>query len=344
MELIEPQLQSPAQLGRFEACLARTGQPVLQRLPLSVLQVNLGKLCNQACKHCHVEAGPKRTEIMTWEVMERVLELATHPEVTTIDLTGGAPEMNPHFRALVQRLRTLDKELIIRCNLTIVEEPGYQWLPAFYVANGVRLICSLPCYGPENVTKQRGQGVFDKSIRALRKLNAAGYACPNGAANGAANGGGGGLILDLVYNPLGPFLPPAQDTLEAEYRQALESNYGVFFSHLLTLTNLPIGRFRQSLSREGQLAPYLDLLDDAFNSATVEHLMCRNSLSIGYDGKIYDCDFNQMLDMEIAGGSLTIMDPEFRLEDLQQTPIATGEHCLGCTAGAGSSCGGALTE
>ena len=335
MELVETQSNSPSRYDRFQNCLSRAGRNELRREPVSILQVNLGKLCNQACKHCHVEAGPKRTEIMTWPVMERVLALAQHPAVKTVDLTGGAPEMNPRFRELVERLRGLDKELIVRCNLTIVEEPGFGGLPEFYAANSVRLICSLPCYGPENVEMQRGKGVFEKSISALRKLNAVGY---------AAAGGEGGLTLDLVYNPVGPFLPPAQAGLESDYKEALEKNHGVYFNHLLTLANLPIGRFRQSLSRQGQLTPYLDLLENSFNAATVEFLMCRNTLSIGYDGKIYDCDFNQMLDMEIADGGISILDPGFRLEALQKIAIATGEHCLGCTAGAGSSCGGALAD
>jgi radical SAM/Cys-rich protein len=334
MELVETQSNPLPAQHRFQACLARAGQTELHRRPVSTLQVNVGKLCNQACKHCHVEAGPKRTEIMTWEVMERIIALAAQPAITTVDLTGGAPEMNPHFRRLVEQLQGLDKELIIRCNLTIVEEPGYSWLPEFYAANRARLICSLPCHGPENVAMQRGKGIFEKSISALHKLNAVGYAAPDGS---------GGLILDLVYNPVGPFLPPDQTILEADYREALGGKHGVFFNQLLTLTNLPIGRFRQSLSRQGQLAPYLDLLDEAFNAGTIEHLMCRDTLSIGYDGKIYDCDFNQMLEMEIDGGRISILDPDFRLDDLGKVAIATGEHCLGCTAGAGSSCGGALT-
>jgi radical SAM/Cys-rich protein len=266
--------------------------------------------------------------------MARVLELAAHRGVGTVDLTGGAPEMNPHFRELVRRLRELDKTIIVRCNLTIVEEPGFGWLPEFYAEMRARLICSLPCYGPENVTLQRGRGVFEKSISALRKLNAAGYAADDGAS---------ALALDLIFNPVGPALPPGQAGLEADYRRALRDEFGVRFNSLFTMANLPVGRFRNSLSREGRLQPYLELLQDAFNSTTVEHLMCRDTLSIGWDGRIYDCDFNQMLEMETADGAASIFDPTFRLEDLHGTAIATGEHCLGCTAGAGSSCGGALT-
>ena len=325
MELVEIQPIPQPRRGRFQDCLARAGQAELYRKPVTVMQVNVGKLCNQACKHCHVEAGPKRTEIMTWEVMERVLEVARNPDIATVDLTGGAPEMNPHFQPLVERLREMGKSIIVRCNLTIVEESGYEWLPSFYAANGVKLICSLPCYGPENVAKQRGKGIFEKSISAMRKLNAAGYAAGN-----ITTAGGGELTLDLVYNPVGPFLPPGQAELEAEYREALEKNFRVFFNSLFTLANLPIGRFRHSLSRQGQLGPYLDLLENAFNPATVEHLMCRDTLSIGWDGKIYDCDFNQMLDMEIADGGISILDPGFKLQHLQKEPIAIGEHCLGC--------------
>jgi radical SAM/Cys-rich protein len=334
METIEFDFGSPPKRRRFEQCLTRTGSNKLHRAAITTLQINVGKLCNQACHHCHVEAGPKRSEIMTWEVMERLLEVAAHPSIATVDLTGGAPEMNPHFREFVRRLREGGKEVIVRCNLTILEEEGYGWLPEFYAAHQVRLICSLPCYTSDNVSRQRGNGVFEKSIRAIRKLNGVGY--------GIA-GDPRGLVLDLVYNPLGPFLPPEQMALEADYKRELEAHHGVRFNSLLTLANLPIGRFRQSLRRNGELEPYLDLLEHAFNEATVEHLMCRTALSVGWDGKIYDCDFNQMLEMEIGRGRVSIFDPAFSLEQLGEVPVATGEHCLGCTAGAGSSCGGALT-
>ncbi len=338
MEIVEIELNLPPKRQRFAACLAaclaeNCGLP-LRRAAITVLQINLGKLCNQACHHCHVEAGPKRTEIMIWKVMERLLEIAARPEIRAIDLTGGAPEMNPHFRQLVERLAGLDKEIIVRCNLTIVEEPGFEWLPDFYARHGVHLICSLPCYTSANVARQRGNGVFEKSISAMGKLNGLGY------GDSAA---GSPRLLDLVYNPVGPALPPDEVALQADYRRELLREFGVTFSNLLTLTNLPIGRFARALRRNGELEPYLDLLEGAFNPGTVEHLMCRNTLNVGWDGKIYDCDFNQMLDMEIGEGRVSIFDPGFSLERLGEVPVATGEHCLGCTAGAGSSCGGALT-
>lgn len=333
MELVNFQLNIPLRRERFDACLLQTGRTELRRHGVKVLQINMGKLCNQACKHCHVEAGPRRTEIMGWQVMERLLEVAALASIETVDITGGAPEMNPHFRKFVEALTELGKDTIIRCNLTIVEEPGYGWLPEFYAAHGVTLICSLPCYGPDNVRAQRGNGVFEKSIAAMRKLNRAGYAMSRD---------GGVLDLHLVYNPLGGSLPPDQAALTADYRRELGSRYEVYFNDLYTLANLPIGRFRQHLEREGKLDAYLELLEENFNAATVDHLMCRDTLSIGWDGKIYDCDFNQMLDMEIAGGEISILDPAFRPESLLAVPIDTGEHCLGCTAGAGSSCGGAL--
>jgi len=315
---------------RFTRRLREQGLRTLPRDRVTVLQINVGKVCNQACKHCHVEAGPKRTESMERPVMERLVELAAHPDIATVDITGGAPEMNPHFAELVERVAALGREVIVRCNLTIVEEPGFEWLPAFYARHGVHLVCSLPCYGPDNVKKQRGNGVFERSIAALRKLNAQGY------------GAGDGLRLDLVYNPVGPSLPPDQVGLEADYKRELGEHFGVRFDHLLTITNIPIGRFREALERGGELDGYLQRLDDAFNATTVPALMCRNTLSVGWDGRIYDCDFNQMLDMEIGEGGLFVTDSRFSLHALHDVPIRTGDHCLACTAGCGSSCGGAL--
>ncbi len=338
--------KGPSVINRFDARLHQAGLSMLERSATTVLQVNVGKLCNQACKHCHVEAGPKRTEIMEAPVMRRVIELAAHPAVEMVDLTGGAPEMNPHFRQLVERISALGKTVMVRCNLTITQEPGFAWLPDFYAANRVHLVCSLPCYTPENVDRQRGKGVFDKSITALRQLNRAGYAA-GGEGNGNGNGNGkpgpDALRLDLVYNPLGPVLPPDQDTLEADYKRELMEHFGVRFSRLLTLANLPIGRFSRHLKQSGRYETYLELLENSFNAETLPNLMCRNTLSIGWDGNIYDCDFNQMLEMTIGAPGASILDPEFSLEGLTRTPIRTGRHCLGCTAGAGSSCGGALT-
>ncbi len=335
MELVDLQFVSPAGRDRFGKNLARTGSPRLSRDGVSTLQINMGRLCNQSCNHCHVDAGPHRKEIMTRRVLERMVELAGAPALDTIDITGGAPEMNPHFRELIDDLVGRGKTIMVRCNLTILEEPGYEWLPEFYAGHGIHLVCSLPCYTREVVSRQRGRGVFDKSIAALRRLNRLGY----GMAD-AENA----LRLDLVYNPAGASLPPAQDGLEADYRKNLSQDWGVRFDSLYTMANLPIGRFRNNLSRQGTLENYMALLDGAFNPGTVENLMCRTTLNVGWDGKIYDCDFNQMLNLEIDAGRCSIFDADFDLEGLLKIPVRTGDHCLACTAGAGSSCGGALAE
>lgn len=320
-------------VNRFTRAMEANQAVALRRDDIRILQINLGKLCNQACKHCHVEAGPKRTEIMTWDAMERLLVLAENPGIEQVDLTGGAPEMNPHFRQLVTRLTKMGKSVLIRCNLTIVVEPGYEWLSDFYVENKVRLVCSLPCYTAENVKKQRGSGVFEKSIAALRKLNALGYGVKDHPA---------GLVLDLVYNPGGAFLPGNQAGLEADYKRELSRHFGVSFNQLMAVANLPIGRFASDLVRQGTYETYLQLLEGAFNRDTVNGLMCRNTLNVGWDGQFYDCDFNQMLEMPLGGGSPTLKDERLTLEGLREVPIRTGEHCLGCSAGSGSSCGGSL--
>lgn len=332
--LTTPAATAPHAANRFERALLRHGATPLERTDITILQINVGKLCNQTCRHCHVEAGPKRTEIMPRDIVERLIALAADAQIETVDITGGAPEMNPHFRQLVEGVGALGKEVIVRCNLTIILVPGYQWLPQFYVDNRVHLICSMPCYTPENVNKQRGNGVFEKSIAALQLLNRLGYGCGDHPA---------GLLLDLVYNPLGPFLPGDQAKLEADYKRELWRHFGVEFNRLFTLANLPIGRFAQALRRSGDYAPYLELLERSFNPETVPRLMCRNTLSVGWDGRIYDCDFNQMLDMELGDGQPSIFDADFSFERLTAVPIRTGAHCLGCTAGVGSSCGGALT-
>ena len=325
---------TPPARNRFDARLLSAGLNTLTRGSIDTLQINVGKLCNQACKHCHVEAGPKRTEIMERRVLERLVELAAHPALRTVDITGGAPEMNPFFRELVRALTALGKAVTVRCNLTILRVPGYAWLPEFYAQQRVHLIASLPCYTLENVEQQRGRGVFADSIAALQTLNALGYGV---AAHPA------GLRLDLVYNPGGAFLPPAQAMLEADYRRELGEHFGIHFSHLLTLANMPIGRYAADLRRSGALEGYMELLDGAFNAATLPQLMCRNTLNVGWDGRIYDCDFNQMLELELGGGKGSILDAQFSLERLGGIPVQTREHCLGCTAGSGSSCGGVLT-
>jgi radical SAM/Cys-rich protein len=323
----------PEALPSFEVTLAAHGWASLRRERTTTLQVNVGKLCNQACHHCHVEAGPKRTERMTEATADRVLALlAASPDVEAIDLTGGAPELNASFRMLVREARRLGRRVIDRCNLTVLFEPGQEELPEFLAAERVAVVASLPCYTPDNVERQRGQGVFDKSIHALRRLNALGYARP-----------GTGLTLDLVYNPVGAFLPPPQAELEARYRDELERGFGIGFDRLLTITNMPIKRFAEMLARDEAAAAYLSLLVNHFNPATVDGLMCRSLVSVGWDGRFYDCDFNQMLELPLGGASAprTIWDVD-TLDALGGRAIATARHCFGCTAGAGSSCGGTL--
>jgi radical SAM/Cys-rich protein len=314
----------------FNATLTSHGLRALSRKSPATIQVNVGKWCNQACHHCHVDAGPRRTERMTRETAERMIEvLAASHRVETLDITGGAPELNSNFAMLVERARALGRKVIVRCNLTVTLEPGMEWLVEFYRRSGVELVCSLPCYTAENTDRQRGAGVFDKSIVALRNLNAAGF-------------GRGTLRLDLVYNPIGSSLPPPQAELEAQYRDELDRNFGVVFDRLLTITNMPIARFANQLRIAGNQAEYMSLLVNHFNPATVDALMCRDLVSVGWDGRLYDCDFNQMLEIPLgAPATSTIWD----LDDvgaLAGARIATGSHCFGCTAGAGSSCGGAI--
>jgi radical SAM/Cys-rich protein len=313
----------------FESNLEQRGLPVLTRAEITTVQVNVGKICNQACQHCHVEAGPKRTESMSLRTAERVLFLLKSSQgVNTVDITGGAPELNPNFRRLIEETRAQDLHVIDRCNLTILLEPGFEELPVFLARNRVEVTASLPCYTRDNVDAQRGRGAFDKSIEALQLLNQLGYGIDPA------------LPLNLVYNPLGASLPPPQDALEADYKRRLQENFGIQFNHLFTITNMPIRRFADFLMRTGQQETYLKLLFDRFNPATLEHLMCRSLVSIGWDGQIYDCDFNQMLDMPVSN-PVTVWDIE-SFDATTFKAIATAHHCFGCTAGAGSSCGGAL--
>ncbi len=326
MAAVSDSLSNP----QFDATLARHGIGALSRKSPTTLQVNVGKLCNQACHHCHVDAGPRRTERMTRETAERVVEvIAASARVETVDITGGAPELNPNFAMLVERARALGRKVIVRCNLTVTLEPGMEWLVEFYRRAGVELVCSLPCYTAENTDRQRGAGVFDKSIAAMRQLNAAGF-------------GRGELRLDLVYNPIGASLPPPQAELEAQYREELARNFGVVFDRLLTITNMPIARFANQLNSTGSHSAYMSLLVNHFNPATVDALMCRDLVSVGWDGRLYDCDFNQMLEIPLGGrAASTIWDVD-DVGTLAGARIATGSHCFGCTAGAGSSCGGAI--
>jgi radical SAM/Cys-rich protein len=316
----------------FDDALAREGLGRLRRAEPRTLQVNVGKRCNQACHHCHVDAGPKRTEIMTPATAERVLAvMERNPELSVMDVTGGAPELNPSFRRLVEGARALGRDVIVRCNLTITLVAGMEWLPEFYREQRVALVCSLPCYTEDNVDKQRGHGVFDGSIHALQRLNALGYGRP-----------GSDLRLDLVYNPLGAFLPSPQAELAARYREELGRHFGVEFHDLFTLANMPISRFAEQLRRTGETERYMGLLVNHFNPATVDGLMCRHLISVGWDGALYDCDFNQMLELPIgARGARSIWELD-DLRTLVDEAIVTGPHCFGCTAGAGSSCGGSL--
>lgn len=321
----------PKDADRFARQIAASGRPPLRRGRVTTLQVNVGLRCNLACHHCHVESGPKRTERLGEQGMARVLALlARNPEVTTLDLTGGAPELHEGFRDLVRGARALGREVIDRCNLTVLEEPGQADTAEFLAREGVRVVASLPCYGPDNVDQQRGRGVFARSIRALERLNALGY-----------GRGDGGLRLDLVYNPVGAFLPPDQRTLEADYRARLAADFGIVFDRLLTLTNMPIRRFAHALRREGRLEAYMGLLVNHFDPANLEAVMCRSLVSVGHDGTLYDCDFNQAVGLLPPGPRRTLFDVD-DLGELEGAAIATADHCFGCTAGAGSSCGGAL--
>jgi len=318
----------------FDAELHRRGLAPLIRGTPRTLQVNVGKVCNQACRHCHVDAGPARTEKMSRRVAEHVVDLLAHsPSIEIVDITGGAPELNEHFRFLVESARELKRAVTVRCNLTVILQPGMNWLPAFYRGNRVHLVCSLPCYTAENVDRQRGGGVFTRSVEALHLLNDLGYGMRDT-----------NLMLDLVYNPVGAFLPPAQTELEARYHQELRDGFGLEFNRLLTIANMPIKRFADQLRRDGGEREYMALLVNHFNPSTISGLMCRDLVSVGYEGTLYDCDFNQMLSMPMTnadGRPLSIFDLD-DLADLSGARIATGSHCFGCTAGAGSSCSGAL--
>lgn len=319
----------------FANRVAREATP-MKRHAVTQLQINLGKLCNQACTHCHVEAGPTKTrENMNAATVDRILELAdTCPTLEVIDLTGGAPEMNPHFRRLVSEFRARNLRVIDRCNLTILVQSGYQWAAPFLAEHGVDVVASLPCYLEDNVDRQRGDGVFSQSIEALRLLNRLGYATPESP-----------LQLDLVFNPTGPSLPPDQSALESDYRRELQERFDIRFNHLLTITNIPIKRYAMFLAKQQRFESYLKLLEDNFNPSAADAVMCRSLLSISWDGLIYDCDFNQMIDLpasSIDSGKPTIWNIG-SLTEFANRPIATADHCYGCTAGAGSSCSGALT-
>ena len=335
-----PNLVFPDRLGcqelketaaSFERTLEAHGEGGLTAMGVETLQVNVGKLCNQTCTHCHVDAGPSRTEIMTRETVEVVLDVVRrYPEIRTVDITGGAPEMNPHFEYLVEQCRKLDRHVMDRCNLTVFFVRGKERLPEFLRDHQVEVVASLPCYLQENVDAQRGKGVYGRSIEALKRLNSLGYGLE-----------GTGLILNLVYNPIGPKLPPAQAELEADYKVELRRRFGIEFNRLYTITNMPISRFLEDLRRSGHYERYMDLLVTSFNPSAARSVMCRSLVSVGWDGTLYDCDFNQMLELPMRNG-LPRTIKEFDLVSLVRRRIVTGDHCYGCTAGTGSSCVGAV--
>lgn len=313
--------------------LENTVFPPLTRRRVETLQVNLGYRCNQSCVHCHVNAGPNRTEEMDRQTVEQVLRYLDHADLQTLDITGGAPELNPHFRYLVEQARARGIRVTDRCNLTILEEPGHEGLARFLAAHGVEIIASLPCYLEANVERQRGKGVYAKSMRAIRQLNDAGYGQPDT-----------GLVLNLVYNPQGTELPPPQCALEQDYKRYLLEHHGLVFNRLYTLANMPIHRFGSTLISKGQFEDYMTLLRGAYRDHNLDAVMCRSLISVDWQGYVYDCDFNQMLDLPLrAGGKPRLHLQDLMGRDLTGNPIVVRDHCFGCTAGQGSSCGGALS-
>ncbi len=316
----------------FQESLAEHDLYPLRPAGFEIFQINIGKMCNQTCKHCHVDAGPDRKEIMSQQTMETCLRiLRSHPEFTTVDLTGGAPEMNPNFRWFVEEIRKIGRKVMVRCNLTIiVANKKYNDLPDFFKSHQVELVSSLPFYSKDRTDKQRGDGVFEDSIRALNMLNAVGYGKE-----------GTGLTLNLVYNPAGAFLPASQESLERDFKKELKNHYDIDFNHLFTITNMPISRYLDYLLLSGNYESYMDKLIQAFNPVAATNAMCRNTLSISWDGWIYDCDFNQMLDLKVSCASKHI--DQFDGNQLSGRELVLNQHCYGCTAGAGSSCGGATT-
>ena len=310
--------------------MRRAGLDPLYATGISIFQINLGKLCNQACRHCHVDAAPDRREAMTREIAGQCIEALARTDIPTVDITGGAPELNANFRWIVTEARRLGRHVIDRCNLSVLLLPSQADLAMFLADQRVEIIASLPSYRSSQTDAQRGEGVFEKSIAALRLLNQAGYGME-----------GSGRILNLVHNPVGAFLPPKQEAIEAQFRKELARQYGVGFNHLYTITNMPISRFLEFLLETGNFEGYMERLANAFNPVAAAGVMCRNTLSVGWDGTLYDCDFNQMLGLPIAFGAPRHI-AEFDPAALHHRRIATGNHCYGCTAGAGSSCGGAL--
>lgn len=317
-----------SELPDFNTTLSKRGLSLERKAP-RVLQINTGKICNLSCVHCHVNAGPRRKEMMTRETVVRILNWLRGTDIEVVDLTGGTPEMIPDFRYMVQSIREMGREVMDRCNLTILNEPGYEWVAEFHAEQGVHIVASMPCYCPKNVNEQRGDGVFDSSIKALQALNALGYGVDSR------------LKLDLVYNPNGATLPPEQGELEADYKRELKAHFGIVFNQLFAIANMPIARFTSYLKRQGQYADYMQLLLDNFNPASVNGLMCRDTISVGWEGDLFDCDFNQQLGMQHGPKALPERLWDLDLSDWGVRPIEVGAHCYGCTAGQGSSCGGA---
>ncbi|QDT04974.1 molybdenum cofactor biosynthesis protein A [Rubripirellula lacrimiformis] len=330
-EILEGRSQSSPQPFFDETLCDRSLAP-LRSTGVEVLQINVGKVCNQTCTHCHVDAGPDRRESMTRETAEAIIDVLAKSDIPTLDITGGAPEMNPNFRWLVQQASRLGRRVIDRCNLTILMANGFKDLPEFLADHNVEVVASLPCYLEENCDSQRGNGVFKRSIDALRRLNSLGYGLP-----------GSGRTLSLVYNPIGLSLPPQQDELEATYRSELKSRYEIEFTNLHTITNLPISRFLDDLLKADKLDQYLQTLIDSFNPLAVPGVMCRTMISVDWQGRLFDCDFNQMLNMELSDGMPQTIE-DFDLDKLSDRKIMTGRHCFGCTSGCGSSCQGAVVK
>lgn len=318
-------------LTPFQQKLEESALLPLLPTQVEIFQVNIGKMCNQVCKHCHVDAGPDRKEIMTRETMQQCIDvLENNPQLRTVDITGGAPEMNPVFRWFVEQISALDRHIIVRCNLTIIfANKKYHDLPEFYRKHRVEVVCSLPFYTQDRTDRQRGNGVFEDSIKGLQALNAVGYGYEET-----------GLQLNLVYNPAGAFLPPAQEALEKEYKQALQERFSIRFNNLFVITNMPISRYLDYLLNSGNYEKYMSKLVDAYNPAAAANVMCRNTISIGWDGFMYDCDFNQMLELKVSSANQHVSS--FNLQNLNKREIVIGQHCYGCTAGSGSSCGGAV--
>jgi radical SAM/Cys-rich protein len=312
----------------FADAVAAAGHAPLRADGVSILQINVGKRCNQACRHCHVDAGPDRSEVMPPQVVDACLDFLEASDIPTVDITGGAPELHPQFREIVQRVRAAGRHVIDRCNLTITQLPNYSGLPDFLASHQVEVVASLPSFAARQTDSQRGEGVFEQSIAALRRFNELGYGID-----------GSGLLLNLVTNPVGAFLPGPQQALEVDWKRELQRRYGISFNRLYTITNMPISRYLQFLEESGNLERYMEKLVAAFNPAAVDGLMCRNTLSVGWDGRLYDCDFNQMIELGTEPGApATIFDAD--LSALTNRRIIVGQHCFGCTAGAGSSCGG----